>query len=112
MLLIFPFIFSTWYADFKVQDAEEMRDLNLNITATPALFGYDETEGNKLWPEYSYPLWKTPKAAKNRKIYIDYKNNKLHLDWKKGEKGYYILGPVNNMTVANPNELKRHWKVR
>ena len=32
-----------------------MRDQNVNIFATPPLFGYDETESKLIWPTYKYP---------------------------------------------------------
>ena len=57
MVLIFLWTFVISYAEFKILDAEDMRDQNVNIFATPPLFGYDETESKLIWPQYLYPEW-------------------------------------------------------
>ena len=52
LILLCSFVIS--YAEFKILDAEEMRDHNVNITAMPPLFGYNETESETIWPTYEY----------------------------------------------------------
>ena len=64
-----------------------MRDRNVNVTATPPLFGYNETESAEIWPEYEYPECQPKETQIGRRIYIDYQTNKLHLDCEEGEEG-------------------------
>lgn len=95
---------------FGIDDTEVLRELNGSLAALPEIFGYSQEAGHVLFPPYFYPKCED-RARVEMKVMLNFDKNTVELSCPGDSPGAFILGPANEVKVANPIETKKFWKV-
>lgn len=98
-------------APFGLDDTDVCLKLKSKIPAAPEVFGFSEIKGKKLFPEYKYPRCEEIEEESDEWVRIDVKSKKLELHCERGQEGFFILGPPEEIKLANPNEAKQYWRI-
>jgi hypothetical protein len=95
---------------FQYLDSETTASLDLSgYACKPATFGYSITEGNKLFPPFTYPPCSIVTSFSESLLLLNRSSQMLSMNCSEPEKGFFFSGPVtglNLMLRKNTFQLK------
>jgi hypothetical protein len=95
---------------FRIDDTDQLKKLEGNLTSLPELFGYSEQEGLQLFPPYFYPRCED-RYREEKSVKLDFYDDTLVLNCSGEYNGAFILGPVNEVKVSNPIDARKYWQI-
>lgn len=95
---------------FSIDDSEALRELNL--LCIPDSFGYSKTQGQIVFPNYTYPECWHKTGQNGTFIHIDREKNLLYMNCPDTSKANYIAGPVDSKKIAKGNEVFFKWEIK
>ena len=85
--------YSSYSPSFSLDDSQKLQS-NPNLACNPSNLGYSKTNGEFVFPNYTYPHCSKLADPNYPKLDLDLETNTFSMSCKQGE-GYYILEPVS-----------------
>ncbi|OMJ88226.1 hypothetical protein SteCoe_9887 [Stentor coeruleus] len=81
------------------------------LQCNPISYGYNKTEGNKIFPPFNWPECSSLAKRNESYIKIDRISNQMYMTCPKGKDSYYFTGPLGIFTFTSSETQKYYWRV-
>jgi hypothetical protein len=97
--------------DFEFGDTEQVEEEDPSITCLPKVFGYSETEGKRVFPDYIYPECRKVTDGPFPEMKLDIENNRFSMKCPEGEPFYLKEPNIDQRRLYQKHELISTYKV-